>query len=99
MPDTPYTGAALLEANGLCTHYGISQALFDVALRVPSRGGVAILGRNGAGKTTLLKTLAGDLKPTRGSVNFDGQNMTRTPTEQRIRRGLGHVPQEQAIFG
>jgi urea transport system ATP-binding protein len=89
----------LLEADGLSTHYGISQALFDVTLRVPSRGGVAILGRNGAGKTTLLKTLAGDLKPTRGSVKFDGQNMTRTPTEQRILRGLGHVPQEHAIFG
>jgi branched-chain amino acid transport system ATP-binding protein len=89
----------LLEVDGLCTHYGISQVLFDVALKVPSRGGVAILGRNGAGKTTLLKTLAGDLKPTRGSVRFDGQNITRTPTEQRIRRGLGHVPQEQAIFG
>ncbi len=89
----------LLEVDGLCAHYGISQALFDVALEVPSRGGVAILGRNGAGKTTLLKTLAGDVKPTRGSVKFDGQDTTRTPTEQRMRRGLAHVPQEQAIFG
>jgi branched-chain amino acid transport system ATP-binding protein len=73
--------------------------LFDVAIKVPSRGGVAILGRNGAGKTTLLKTLAGDLRPTRGSIRFDGENCTRMPTEQRVRRGLGHVPQEQAIFG
>jgi branched-chain amino acid transport system ATP-binding protein len=89
----------LLEADGLCTYYGTSQALFDVGLKVPSRGGVAILGRNGAGKTTLLKTLAGDLRPTRGSLKFDGQDATRTPTEQRVLRGLGHVPQEQAIFG
>jgi len=89
----------LLETDGLCTHYGTSQALFDVALKVPSRGGVAILGRNGAGKTTLLKTLAGDLRPTSGSVRFDGQDATGMPTEQRVRRGLGHVPQEQAIFG
>jgi branched-chain amino acid transport system ATP-binding protein len=93
------THDALLEAEGLCTHYGTSQALFDVAIKVPSRGGVAILGRNGAGKTTLLKTLAGDLRPTRGSIRFDGENCTRMPTEQRVRRGLGHVPQEQAIFG
>src|SRR5512139_2360213 len=93
------THDALLDAEGLCTHYGTSQALFDVDIKVPSHGGVAILGRNGAGKTTLLKTLAGDLRPTRGSIKFDGENCTRMPTEQRVRRGLGHVPQEQAIFG
>lgn len=94
MPDD-----ALLRAEGLSTHYGTSQALFDVSLKVPSRGGVAILGRNGAGKTTLLKTLAGDLKPTQGAVHFDGTDCTRMPVERRVRRGLGHVPQEQAIFG
>lgn len=94
MPDN-----VLLEADGLCTHYGSSQALFDVGIKVPSRGGVAILGRNGAGKTTLLKTLAGDLRPTQGTVRFDGTDCTRMPTERRVRRGLGHVPQEQAIFG
>jgi branched-chain amino acid transport system ATP-binding protein len=89
----------LLEADGLCTYYGSSQALFDVSISVPSRGSVAILGRNGAGKTTLLRTLAGDLRPVRGTVTFDGLDATRMPTEQRVRRGLGHVPQEQAIFG
>ncbi|MBK8015606.1 MAG: ABC transporter ATP-binding protein [Betaproteobacteria bacterium] len=89
----------LLEAEGISTHYGTSQALFGVSLKVPSRGGVAILGRNGAGKTTLLKTLAGDLRPSSGTVRFDGTDCTRMPTERRVRRGLGHVPQEQAIFG
>lgn len=98
MPDTPDTGAALLEANGLCTYYGTSQALFDVALAVPSRGGVAILGRNGAGKTTLLKTLSGDLKPARGNIRFDGTEATRMRTEQRVRKGIGYVPQEQGVF-
>ncbi|MDQ3259437.1 MAG: ATP-binding cassette domain-containing protein, partial [Pseudomonadota bacterium] len=47
---------ALLQAESLCTYYGTSQALFDVSVTIPQRGGVAILGRNGAGKTTLLKT-------------------------------------------
>ncbi|MFN0317470.1 MAG: ABC transporter ATP-binding protein [Burkholderiales bacterium] len=89
----------LLEASGLCTYYGTSQALFDVSLSVPKRGGVAILGRNGAGKTTLLKSLSGDLHPTRGSVSFDGVEVISRPTEQRVRHGLGHVPQEQAVFG
>jgi len=90
---------ALLQAGGLCTYYGTSQALFDVSVDVPARGGVAILGRNGAGKTTLLKTLAGDLQPRRGAVRFDGTNATDSSTEWRVRRGLGHVPQEQAVFG
>jgi branched-chain amino acid transport system ATP-binding protein len=89
----------LLQASGICTYYGTSQALFDVALNVPHRGGIAILGRNGAGKTTLLRTLAGDLRPQRGSVQFDGIDATTLATERRVRRGLGHVPQEQAVFG
>jgi branched-chain amino acid transport system ATP-binding protein len=92
MPD------ALLEADGLCTYYGTSQALFDVSLKVPSQGAVAILGRNGAGKTTLLRTLAGDLEPARGSIKFDREDATRMPVEERVRRGIGHVPQEQAVF-
>lgn len=90
---------ALLSSEGLCTYYGTSQALFDVSIKVPARGGVAILGRNGAGKTTLLKTLAGDLLPTRGNVRFDGTECTRMPTESRVRRGIGHVPQEHGVFG
>ncbi len=89
----------LLNAENLCTYYGTSQALFGVSLAIPPRGGVAILGRNGAGKTTLLKTLAGDLLPRTGSVRFDGADMTSAATERRVRRGLGHVPQEQAVFG
>ncbi|MEI7967572.1 MAG: ABC transporter ATP-binding protein [Betaproteobacteria bacterium] len=88
----------LLEADGVSTHYGTSQALFGVSIKVPSRGAVAILGRNGAGKTTLLKSLAGDLPVSGGVIRFDGTDCTRLPTERRVRRGLGHVPQEQGIF-
>ncbi|MBI3527772.1 MAG: ABC transporter ATP-binding protein [Betaproteobacteria bacterium] len=98
MPDIPLAAAPLLEAASLCTYYGTSQALFDVSLRVPSRGGVAILGRNGAGKTTLLKTLSGDLKPARGTIRFDNVDTTRLRTEQRVRAGIGYVPQEHGVF-
>jgi len=99
MPETALLNTHLLDAAGLCTYYGTSQALFDVSLKVPSRGAVAILGRNGAGKTTLLKTLAGDLLPARGSVRFDGRDVARLPTERRMRLGIGYVPQEQGVFG
>ncbi len=89
----------LRQATGLSTYYGTSQALFEVSLAVPRRGGVAILGRNGAGKTTLLKTLAGELSPRQGSIRFENADVTARPTERRVRNGLGHVPQEQAVFG
>lgn len=88
----------MLDVRGLNGGYGSSQVLFDVALRVPRRGAVAILGRNGAGKTTLLKTLVGELKAMSGEIDFDGLAAAGVGTERRIRHGLGYVPQEQAVF-
>jgi branched-chain amino acid transport system ATP-binding protein len=91
--------APLLAVRGLSTFYGSSQALFDVDLTAGARGAVAVLGRNGAGKTTLLRSIIGELKPRQGQIAFEGRDDTRTPTEQRVRRGLGYVPQEHAVFG
>ena len=91
--------APLLAVRGLSTYYGHSQALFDVDLVAGQRGAVAVLGRNGAGKTTLLKTIVGELKPRQGQIAFEGRDDTRMPTEQRVRRGLGYVPQEHGVFG
>jgi branched-chain amino acid transport system ATP-binding protein len=90
---------ALLTAYGLSTYYGSSQALFDVGVTLGRVGAVAVLGRNGAGKTTLLRTIMGELRPRTGRIEFEGRDHTRTPTEQRVRRGLGYVPQEHAFFG
>jgi branched-chain amino acid transport system ATP-binding protein len=69
-----------------------------MTLAAPRRGAVAVLGRNGAGKTTLLKTLAGEITPMSGTITFDGMPANRETTERRARRGIGYVPQEQAIF-
>jgi len=91
--------APLLAVHGLSTYYGHSQALFDVDLAAGPRGAVAVLGRNGAGKTTLLRTIVGELRPRQGRIAFEGRDDTRTPTEQLVRRGLGYVPQEHAVFG
>jgi len=91
--------APILEVAGLCTYYGTSQALFAATLAAPRTGAVAVLGLNGAGKTTLLQTIVGELRATRGTITFDGDDVTRMPTHKRIQRGLGYVPQEQAIFG
>jgi branched-chain amino acid transport system ATP-binding protein len=88
-----------LDIQNLDAGYGRSQVLFGVNLTVPWRGGVAILGRNGAGKTTLMKAIVGELPLLGGSVNLDARSVGQLPTEQRIRLGLGYVPQEHAVFG
>jgi branched-chain amino acid transport system ATP-binding protein len=88
----------ILKVERLDAGYGTSQVLFGVALDAPATGAVAVLGRNGAGKSTLLKTLAGELRASAGTIWFEGAPVHNQPTEERIRRGLGYVPQEQAIF-
>jgi len=87
-----------LDIQNLDAGYGRSQVLFGVTLSVPWRGGVAILGRNGAGKTTLMKAIVGELPALGGSVHLDARDISKLPTEQRIRQGIGYVPQEHAVF-
>ncbi len=89
----------ILNVTGLCTYYGTSQALFGAEISAPRIGGVAILGLNGAGKTTLLKSIVGELRPRKGQITFDQEDVNHVPTHRRIRRGLGYVPQEHAVFG
>ena len=88
-----------LDIQNVDAGYGRSQVLFRVTLGVPWRGGVAILGRNGAGKTTLMKAIVGELPLSGGSVSLDARSVGQLPTEQRIRLGLGYVPQEHSVFG
>jgi branched-chain amino acid transport system ATP-binding protein len=87
-----------LDIRHLDTGYNRSQVLFDVTVGVPWRGGVAVLGRNGAGKTTLMKTIVGELPAWKGDITLDGRDIGRTPTEQRVRAGIGYVPQEHSVF-
>jgi branched-chain amino acid transport system ATP-binding protein len=90
---------AFLKIDKLSSGYGRSRVLFDMSLTAGRQGAVAILGRNGVGKSTLLKTLAGEIRPMSGTIRFDGIEAQDEPTEKRVRRGLGYVPQEQAVFG
>ncbi|MBD8079064.1 urea ABC transporter ATP-binding subunit UrtE [Cellulosimicrobium arenosum] len=89
----------MLELTGLHSGYGRTMVLHGVDLTVPAGGVAAVLGHNGAGKTTLLRTALGLLKPRSGSVVLDGEDVTRLPTYQRVRRGLAYVPQGQQSFG
>jgi urea ABC transporter ATP-binding protein UrtE len=89
---------SLLEVSGLRSGYGSVPILTGVSFAVDAGEFVGILGHNGMGKTTLLRTLMGYLPATDGAVRFDGADITRLPTHQRARRGLGLVPQGREIF-
>ncbi len=78
--------------------YGKSHILHGVELRVDTSEGVALLGRNGAGKTTFLRSIMGMVDCV-GSIKFDGQELTATPTFLRAQGGLGYVPEHRGIFG
>jgi urea transport system ATP-binding protein len=82
----------MLSVRGLDVAYGRAQVLFGVDLQVPAGSLVCVMGRNGVGKTTLLKAIMGVLRPRAGTVSFEGRDLTRVPTHERVRRGLGYVP-------
>jgi urea transport system ATP-binding protein len=88
----------MLTVSGLDVAYGRAQVLFDVSLSVTAGSLVCVMGRNGVGKTTLLHTIMGILPARKGSVSFDGRDVTSTPTYERVRTGMGYVPQGHEVF-
>ena len=88
----------LLEARELETFYGKSQILRGVSFQVPRGQITALLGRNGAGKTTTLRSIMGLTPPRRGSVRFDGRDITGEPPHVAFRLGVGYVPEGRQIF-
>ncbi|HYL20009.1 MAG TPA: urea ABC transporter ATP-binding subunit UrtE [Burkholderiales bacterium] len=88
----------MLTISGLNQYYGSSHTLRDVSFDVPMGQCTALLGRNGVGKTTLLKCLMGVLPIRSGSITFGGQELKSLPPFQRVRLGMGFVPQGREIF-
>ncbi|REE99312.1 urea ABC transporter ATP-binding subunit UrtE [Thermomonospora umbrina] len=88
----------MLEVTGLEAAYGRARVLFGVDLSVEAGRLMCVMGRNGVGKTTLLNTVMGVLNPTAGKVVFDGRDVTRLPTYERVRLGMGYVPQGHETF-
>lgn len=79
---------AMLDVDEIHTYYGESHVLHGVSLTVGAGEGVALLGRNGAGKTTLMRIIAGVLAADAGEVAISGRDVTRLPTQARVRHGL-----------
>ena len=91
--------AALLETLHLAKAFGALKATDDVSLTVDAGEVHAIIGPNGAGKTTLIAQLTGELAPDRGTIRFDGHDITRLPTWRRTRLGLGRSFQITTLLG
>jgi len=88
----------LLQLNNVESAYGPVRAIRGVSLSV-LRGQIAtVLGSNGAGKTTVLKTISGIIDPRKGTVQFDGDNITAMDPAHIVQRGLVHVPEGREVF-
>ena len=90
--------APLIEGRELDTYYGQSHVLRGVSIRIGAGETIGLMGRNGMGKTTLIRTLVGLVRPRRGSVLLDGEDVTRLPTFAIARRGIAYVPEGRGIF-
>jgi urea transport system ATP-binding protein len=79
-------------------HYGAAQALRGVNIAVKPSSITCVLGRNGVGKSSLLRAIMGLQNVSRGSVSIDGKALAGAPPHQRVKAGLGYVPQGREIF-
>ena len=89
----------MLKLSDLVTHYGPMMALKGVSLEVGNGEIVCLLGGNASGKSTTMKTILGIVRPTRGTVEFEGRRIDGTATGEIVRRGISLVPEGRRIFG
>lgn len=88
----------MLTIEDIHTYYGDSYVLQGISLEVAEGSVIAILGRNGMGKTTLIRTIIGFMYPRRGRILFKDADVTRLRAYERVRMGMGLVPQGKRIF-
>jgi branched-chain amino acid transport system ATP-binding protein len=88
----------ILELRDLRVHYGAIEALRGISLEVQERQVVALIGANGAGKTTTLRAVSRMLRPTSGSVRFQGEEVSRLASHEIVARGMAHAPEGRGIF-
>ena len=88
----------MLSVQGLRAGYGKIEVLHDVSIGVAQGQIVTLIGANGAGKTTLLKTVSGLIRPTGGTIDFEGQSLVRRPAHRIVQLGISHVPEGRAIL-
>ena len=89
---------ALLSVNNINAFYDSTQALFDIQIEIQHGEVVTLLGRNGMGKTTTIRSIMGLVKPTAGSIEFEGTDITGWPAFQIANAGVGLAPEGRHIF-
>ena len=89
---------ALLEIKDLEVNYGVIKAIKGVSFDVNEGEIIALIGANGAGKTTILHTITGLIQAKKGSIVFDGKELTKTPPHKIVSMGMAHVPEGRRIF-
>jgi len=89
---------ALLEVRGLDVHYGAIHALKGVNITVEEKQIVTLIGANGAGKSTTLRAVSGLVKPSAGTITFDGKSIAGLAPHKILRLGLAQVPEGRGIF-
>lgn len=89
---------AMLEVKDLEVYYGMIQAIKGISFEVNKGEVIALIGANGAGKTTTLHTITGLLSPKKGSVMFEGKDITKIPAHKIVSTGMAHVPEGRRVF-
>ena len=89
---------ALLEVENLEVCYGVIQAIKGISFQVNQGEIVALIGANGAGKTTTLHTVTGLIPAAKGTIRFEGQDITRIAGHKIVSMGLAHVPEGRRVF-
>ena len=98
-PGTTGPGRPLLELRDVEASYGPFRSLFGISFTVRERAVVALLGSNGSGKTTVVRVCCGLLKPTAGSLIYDGNDITGVRAFRMVRMGIVHAPEGRSVFG
>ena len=89
---------AMLEVKDLEVYYGMIQAIKGISFHVDQGEVIALIGANGAGKTTTLHTVTGLLSAKRGSILFEGKDITKVPAHKIVAMGMAHVPEGRREF-
>jgi branched-chain amino acid transport system ATP-binding protein len=89
----------MLKVSEIEVRYSGVPVIHNVSLEVNQGELVSVVGANGAGKSTLLKAIAGALHPSQGSIQFEGQEISRFSTADIVRKGITYVPEARLIFG
>ncbi|SEA88926.1 ABC transporter ATP-binding protein [Leifsonia sp. 21MFCrub1.1] len=88
----------LLELKNISVSYGRIEAIHDMSFSVEEGEIVSLIGANGAGKSTTMKTISGILNPSKGSILFDGEDITKMKAHIRVVRGISQAPEGRGIF-